>query len=659
MDTRSVVRSRRRSARLTGQSPQDGRVKQSAANKRRDSDHGVPAKAENDAPRRAHSEQARSISKDVSSSAKARSETPKTDATKVLTKSEDSSITFPLSPNLHSPKEDDHQSVHKDIASTTTSSEQSADGSSVSVKANKSTRWFKTDRASAQLANDASADSTKSIQVRQHSASERRQEAPLGMVRRRSRRLASMTPDEGDVERAKLELETKPSQAEADKNQALSTKDFVTDLAASDAKQQLTFSTEHVSTRVSPDEDRTATLTGYHGLPTDRNIQGLSQSHEFLEDTSPIPELVADIEKIINSSPMASQTPVNGGTEVAVTPIPTAALKKRGLASVMTRSRALRNSQSLVENPRKNEKLLDSDSESSQLDGAFDDSIRGRRQKQAIAARPRAKNLKTGRPRGTKRRVEELSQNEETACTPQLRRSRQPGSDESNLEVDLSSANAIETATSRDAFSADAPSLQASSLEIGDLPQGAIEPANSAGLARPYSTNPERMDIVPGSTPTDDGSESASAYAPGQSQNNEDVNKCADCGRAPARYLVCAKCLQAIYCGKYCQIWNWPVHKARCHEANEADPVEIETQERYLGDMWAAALRMLEEEKLAGGTLESLLLGEAVGHSPAHPTFMGQETPDVHVSHSTPVDSQAMGRVRAMSLRLAQASQGS
>lgn len=652
-----MVRSRRRSARLTGQSPQDGRVKQSAAEKRRDSDHGVPTKAENDAPGRAHSEQARSISKDVSSSAKARSETPKTDATKVLTKSDDSGIIFPLSPNLRSLEEDDRQSVHKDIASTTASPEQSADGSSVSVKANKSTRWVKTDQGSAQLANDASADSTKSIPVRQHSASERRQEAPLGMVRRRSRRLASMTPDERDVESAKLELETKPSQAEADKNQALSTKDFGTDLAASDAKQQLKFSTEHVSTRVSPDEDRTATLTGYDGLPTDRDIQGLGQSHEFLEDTSPIPELVADIEKIINSSPMASQNPVNGGTEVAVSPIPTAASKKRGLASVMTRSRALRNSQSLVENPRKNEKLLDSDSESSQLDGAFDDSIRGRRQKQAIAARPKAKNPKTGRPRGTKRCFEELSQNEETGCTPQLRLSRQPDSEESNLDVDLSSANAIETATSRDAFSADAPSLQ-SQLGIGDLPQEAIEPANPAGLARPYSTNPERMDSVPGSTPTDDGSEAASAYAPGQSQNNEEVNKCADCGRAPKQYLVCAKCLQAIYCGKYCQIWNWPVHKARCHEANEADPAEIEIQEKYLGDMWAAALRMLEEEKLAGGTLESLLLGEAVGHSPTHPRFMGHESPDVHVSHSTPVDSQSMDRMRAMSMRLAQAAQG-
>lgn len=64
----------------------------------------------------------------------------------------------------------------------------------------------------------------------------------------------------------------------------------------------------------------------------------------------------------------------------------------------------------------------------------------------------------------------------------------------------------------------------------------------------------------------------------------------------PKRFLVCTKCLKTRYCGKYCQIWNWPVHKRVCAASEEADPDEIKKQEVYLEGMWTGALGALEGE---------------------------------------------------------------
>ncbi|ROV90391.1 hypothetical protein VPNG_10031 [Cytospora leucostoma] len=75
---------------------------------------------------------------------------------------------------------------------------------------------------------------------------------------------------------------------------------------------------------------------------------------------------------------------------------------------------------------------------------------------------------------------------------------------------------------------------------------------------------------------------------------NSNLN-CGDCGKVPEKYLVCARCLKTRYCGKYCQIWNWPVHRQVCVASAEADTCESERQEEYLQGMWAGAIRQLEE----------------------------------------------------------------
>lgn len=174
-------------------------------------------------------------------------------------------------------------------------------------------------------------------------------------------------------------------------------------------------------------------------------------------------------------------------------------------------------------------------------------------------------------------------------------------------------------------------------------------------LAEMTSTSPERADSTNDPLPEGDDSQ-------GKNQvqcHEEDADKCADCGKAPERYLVCAKCQETIYCSKYCQIWNWPLHKTRCHKSDEAVQAEIELQETYLGDMWESALKMLKEENLAGGTVESLLLGEAVRHSATRPAFMGQGRPRGFVEFDVDAEcSQSVNRTRAMSMRLAQSAQG-
>lgn len=473
-----------------------------------------------------------------------------------------------------------------------------------------------------------------------------------------------MTPDAGDET---AEIGPIPSRPAASKTKAIAITASAPDAAGSDAEQELDREPDlqDLSTRATSEHDPTTRPTHHdelpvHGLKSDR----LLQEPDILQNTSPIPELVADIEKIVQSSPMAGGNLADDGARGTRSSTPAEALKKRAPLKMVTRSRTLRSSSRSIENTIKTGMGLGSektDSESSQFDGAFDDSIGGRRRKkkpQTIDVT--ASTVKPREPRGTKRSAKELSQDEGSADTPSLRECRKPNSGGSQPEVDLSSANPIETATSRDAFSVDHPEVEAP-IDIGEFARRSDEPANPVMLAQMLSTNLGRADSDIDSTAADDGSEGVSQRLSPEA----DTPRCADCGREPERYLVCAKCKEAIYCSKYCQIWNWPLHKNHCAASDEADPAEIEMQEAYLGEMWAAALKMLREEKIAGGTLESLLLGEAVRNSHTRQAFMGQRNArgfvgfDVDVSQSTPGDPQAVDRTRAISLRLAQAELGS
>lgn len=660
MDTRSVVRSRRRSTRLTGQSPQYELVHQPATRKRRASSHDTSAKPKQDASHEAHGLEEGSNSKNTSSAQKARSETPESFATKKLTKNKDKGIIFPLIPNLNSSKTPSPQSTKRTTVSDASSSKVSGDVSKDHV----STKWVKTARGSIRPASSPPADDTKHSRDRNDGDAEKGQEAQIAVVRRRSSRLASMTPDVEDVAKTTSKSEPMTSQTRTKKDQALTTAASLRPSLGSYLKQELISDSKDTSTRATPEEDSAGSPGHQPQLPIrDRRSQRLMKDPKLIEDTSPIPELVADIETIILSSPVPNESAEDAGTRDTIPPT-----LPRGLASAMDRSSTLRSSKSSAESKlnsgimKKSERLLDtgkSDSESSQVDGAYNDSIRRQKQEEVQAARSTAnKPTKSSVPRGTKRPIEELSQDEGDADTPRVRRRRLPDSDKSKREVDLSSANPIETATSRDSFSVGDSSVE-SPLDVGEFARRTDEPVNPVLLAQMLNTHPERMDsATAASAPYDDGWQSTS-----QPQVLEDTHTCADCGRAPERYLACARCQQAVYCGKYCQIWNWPIHKTRCGASDGADQAEVEVQEAYLRDMWSAALRLLREEQLAGGTLESVLLGEAVRHSRTRPRFMGRESvrgfvgSDVDASQSASVGGQSLDGTHAMSMRLAQAAQ--
>lgn len=663
MDTRSVVRSRRRSTRLTGQPPQDERVKRSTTGKRRDSGNNTPARNSSDSSREGSCPEIDSTSK-ASSSQSIHVATPNTNTTKPVVKADDEDLVLPLFPNLRSSRAKATQSPEAETDHITAPHKDSVDTSSdKAIKGHVSTKWVKTERGSIMLASDSEAEGTKNNANKRSDEAEEGQHASSAMTGRRSRRLASMTPDVRDET---VEVEPMPSRHTVSKTKATATTASASVGTGPNAEKeyQAEPDLQDLSIRAISELNPTTRPTHHGEVPIhDGKANQSLQKPDILQNASSIPELVAEIEKIVLSSPMAGGDSANDGTGGTKASAPGKALKKRAPATMTTRPRTLRSSSRSIENTSKTGKALGSeqtDSESSQLDGAFDDSIRGRKKKKAQGADDTYNTAKPREPRGTKRGAEELSQDEGSTDPPSLRQRREPNSDGSKPEVDLSSSNPIETATSRDAFSVDDPEVEAP-VNIGEFARRSDEPANPVMLAHMLSTNPERAVSDIDSNAADDGSEGVS-----QRQSPEfEPPKCADCGRSPERYLVCAKCKEAIYCGKYCQIWNWPQHKNRCVASDEVDQAEIDLQEAYLGEMWADALKMLEEEKLAGGTLESVLLGEAVRHSHTRLASMGQANPrgsvgfDVDASQSALRNGQSLDTTREMSLRLAQAAMGS
>lgn len=658
------MRSHRRSARLTGQPPQDDCFKRSTTSKRRDSDHDTSSKNSSDASREGSCPSTGSGSK-ASSNRDNHLAIPDTNTPKAVVKANDEGLVLPLFPNLRSSKAKRTQSPEVQTGNITAPPKDSVHTfSDKATKGRVSTKWVKTERGSIRLASDSEADGMKNNAEEKSGEAEEGQHASSATARRRSRRLASMTPDVGDET---TEVEPFPSRPAASKTKAIATTASAPDAAGSTAEQDLETELEpdlqDLPTRATSEHDPTTHPTHHDELPIHgAKTARLLQRPEVLQNTSPIPELVADIEKIVQSSPMAGGNLADDGARDRKSSTPAEALKKRAPLKMATRSRTLRSSSRSIENTIKTGAGLGSektDSESSQFDGAFDD-IRGRRKKKALTADGTANTPKHKEPRGTKRSAKELSQDEGSGNIPRLRQRRKPNSDGPKVEVDLSSANPIETATSRDAFVVDHPEVEAP-VDIGEFARRSDEPANPVMLAQMLSTNPERADSDIDSTAADDGSEGVSQRL----SPVPDTPRCADCGRAPERYLVCAKCKDAIYCGKYCQIWNWPLHRYHCMASDQADQAEVDLLEAYMADIWAAALKMLREENIAGGTPESVLLGEAVRNSHTRQVLMGQRSArgfvgfDVDASQSTPGDPQAVDGTRAISLRLAQVELGS
>lgn len=590
---------------------------------------------------------------------------------------------FPLFPNLHSSKPKAPQSPGAETESITVPVKKPVDTSAANAFQDYlATKWVKTARGSIRLASDSPAESSKHNEDKNSDEHEEPQNVSSATATRRSRRLASMTPGVADES---IEVEPMVSRHTARKTKSIGTTAREPDSTDDGAQQESEPDLPDPSTRAMSEYDPITQPIPHEALLIhDEKPERLPQAPDIPQDMSPIPELVADIERIIQSSPMADRYSADDSTKPAPVSTPTEALKKQAPANMATKSRTLRSSSRSVESTSKIVKRPGSDqtdSESSQLDGAFDDSIRGRKKKKARVAGETASTYKPSEPRGTKRSTKKLSQDEGSVDTPAPRQRRKPNGGGSKPEEDLSSANPIERASSRDSFLVDDPEIE-DPLNISEFARRSDEPANPIMLAQMISTSQERADsdidsIVAeygsdiDSTAAESGSGIDSMAAEYGSQGSSrrqspdgDTHKCADCGRTPQRYLVCAKCKEAIYCGKYCQIWNWPLHRTRCIAWEGAEQAEVETQEAYLEDMWAAALEVLKEERIAGGTVESLLLGEAVRHSPTRPAFMGQGSPrgfvgiDVGDSQSVDRDTESVDRTRAMSMRLAQATLG-
>lgn len=631
-----MVRSRRRSTRLIGEAPQDARVKQSNTHKRRHSNHDTSAATSKNASREGSCPQLGSNSK--VSSHDPHLATPDTHATTAVTKVEDEGPTLPLFPNLRA------------------SSERAAKGNVI-------TKWVKTARGSIRLASDSPAEGVENNSGKVSGVLEGHNASPATFTRR-SRRLKSMTPDAGE----ETGVGPMASQHTTSKTGATASPSGAHDPAGFDAEQESGPDWQDPSIRATTEHNPTTDRTHHENTHIhDEKLDRLPQESDTLEDTSPIPELVADIEKIIQASPIADPNLANHGTKRKLASTQVAPLKKRAHANMTTRSRTLRSSSRSVESLSEIGKRPSSeqtDSESSQLDGAFNDSIRGRRKKKVWEAGSTANTPKPRTPHGTKRSMEELSLDGGNVDTPGHRQRRRLDSDESKPEVDLSSANPMETATSQYSSSIGSPRPE-NQLENDESARRSDEPANPVLLAQTISANQDTENCDIDSIAADDGSQGASHRQSPEGSPEGGAHKCADCGRSPERYLVCAKCQAAIYCGKYCQIWNWPLHTTYCLASDDADHGEIELQEAYLGGLWAAALKGLKVGEDAGGTLESMLLGEAARHSPTLPTFMGQGRFrgsggfDVGTSHLAPRDPESMDTTRTVSVRLAQATLGS
>lgn len=71
-----------------------------------------------------------------------------------------------------------------------------------------------------------------------------------------------------------------------------------------------------------------------------------------------------------------------------------------------------------------------------------------------------------------------------------------------------------------------------------------------------------------------------------------DHAKCANCGKGPRpkSVIVCALCNKARYCGKYCQVWDWPIHLFVCGRLPDADAEAVKDLVVWTAAYWREAV---------------------------------------------------------------------
>ncbi|POS71560.1 hypothetical protein DHEL01_v210041 [Diaporthe helianthi] len=689
MDTRSVVRSRRRSTRLTVHPTQGERAKPSTKHKKRVSGHSTSGNSSSSASRESSCPGADTNSKKSSSSPNSNPRAEEDKAANAMTKEattdSDNGAVIPLFPNLPSSQANVPVTPRTEMELTTAPSKRPVDTPSEKATENRvRNKWVKTARGSIRLASDTPREAWNDNADTKLGDIHEGQNAPSAAASRRSTSMASMSPDMMDEETEVERLRSRRLVATSAEGPAPVT-------AASNEPREQELEMQRCAIKLTTDEGVPTheTVTHHDELPAHdgKADDALYHKQGHIKKAPPIPELLADIERIILSSPLAARDPANDRTNRTSSPTPAPAAEKRETTSILSRSRSLRRSSRSIDSPAiigENLDLECVDSDSSHFDGAYDHGTQGQKKKTRVQ---QGKDTTSDpfEPRGTKRGAQELSDAEGNAPSPVTRQRRDMDNNHSTPEFELSSPNPIEAATSRDSFVVDDPNSEMF-VDISEFARRSGEPPNPVTLGHMISNIPELDEsesnsYIDSSIRARDGSyDSSSEWTASVSETTqgqdgsresgplqrpeEDKPTCGDCGRAPERYLVCAKCLVMIYCGKYCQLWNWPVHKLRCAAADEAVQEEVDVQEKYLGDTWDEALKMLKEENMAGGRVESVLLGEAVHHSPANPAFMGRGKPHGfggvvnESSWSAARDPELTDRARAMSIRVAQATSG-
>lgn len=580
MDTRSVIRSRRHSARLHQQLHDDKAVKQSVPN-RRVSDTGVSSTrkkattSKSAIPKAVTKKGAHSAADPAPERASEPSNTIDT-----LTKDVIHVADSPVIPIMASSK------IARYIAKTheaqfgtaETSEDLDTETRGSPVRA----RWVKTVEGAVRLVDDSPHNSLPGVTV-QLEETPNGEPSSVSNNRRRSARLAGSTLGAEGMTMPVTNVRQQPSESATTEKKAVPPIDKKKGL---DPQRDL----RRVSLSDSSDSSDSG-LTDPDELPPYNNLSfayNPTEEADFVEKTSPIPELVADIARIIEtSSPITSRAldtnsrhTSNTATaidslagETAPTTTTAVAPKSAGVSDIPNEASTEDNyTLSSIQSATANQSPLGFASGENTDDMVVAQTLENNAALAHVMASDTVAedNREVDNLRGLKRSAEEMSPD---AQTP-VRNSQHVGSSSRpfSFTTPTRTTNLIESARSRDNYDME-------DSELGSPAAGLWLDGDSSAAA------PGRASEVQEEEP-----------------HLQDITKCGDCGKTHKKFIVCVKCMRTRYCGKYCQTWNWPVHRQSCHAAEEASPDEVKRQEEYLQGMWDGACGMLKEHAAGRNT---------------------------------------------------------
>lgn len=440
-------------------------------------------------------------------------------------------------------------------------------------------RWIKTAQGVMRLVNETAQDVSRGAN-NQAEETANREYSSLPEKLRRSARLAGSTPEFEDTKMPVSDTDSKARQP------FTTERNDVAPLTSSMGGPAV--ESDDTLGRDSSGNSSDSSFTDLKGLPPHNNwsfADGPYEEVDFAEKTSPIPELVADIARIIEtSSPTAARVFTNNTPNIATSTEASAANKTAATA----RALALESARVTSSANESVEKVID---------GAVAE-FEYNSSKQLEVADPMLLDSTSGEthPGGDTPTIFDNMASNSPAATPSIlteiqdqrvrpRGIKRPAGEISHEEQDPMLHQTLATS--------DRPSPVGTPTKTGN----SIESAISQGW----------HDVADGELSSPGvglclDRETVSAGRASESQEQvrlENTINCGDCGKLRKKFIICARCLKTGYCGKYCQLWNWPIHREVCDASEEAVPGEVKRQEEYLEEAWAGALQVLREN--AGG----------------------------------------------------------